>query len=122
MVLSLSEAMIQRAQGNLLDAPAQALVNTVNTVGIMGKGIALQFKKSFLANYKAYKRACEKGELQPGSVLTFDMGSLSTPRYIINFPTKRHWRGKSRIEDIEAGLRALTEEVKKLAIESIALP
>src|SRR5437879_5880095 len=103
MVL-LSLGMVERVRGNLLDADVQALVNTVNTVGVMGKGIALQFKKAFPENYRIYKKACDEGRVAPGRVLTCDLGGLQKPRYVINFPTKRHWRGRSRIEDIESGL------------------
>src|ERR1041385_482495 len=88
----------------------------------MGKGIALQLKKAFPENYEAYKAACKVGQVQPGRMFIFQTGSLSGPRFIINFPTKRHWRGSSRIEDIEAGLSALVSEVTRLGIRSIAVP
>ncbi|MDV3238348.1 MAG: macro domain-containing protein [Gammaproteobacteria bacterium] len=114
--------MIEHAQGNLLVADAEALVNTVNCVGYMGKGIALQFKQAFPANFKAYEKACRAHEVQPGRMFIFETGSMVNPRFIINFPTKRHWRGKSRIEDIESGLKALIADVKRLGIRSIALP
>lgn len=118
--------MVRLTHGNLLDAPAEALVNTVNTVGVMGKGIALQFKQAYPENFEAYKRACDQGELEPGRVLVFDRGSLGLgnvqPRYIVNVPTKRHWRGKSKLEYISAGLEALREEVIRLGIRSIAIP
>jgi O-acetyl-ADP-ribose deacetylase (regulator of RNase III) len=114
--------MIERTRGNLLDAPAEALVNTVNTVGIMGKGIALQFKKIYPQNYEAYRKACEASEVEIGRMFTVDLGTLDGPRFIINFPTKLHWRGKSKIEDIEAGLQALVAEVRRLGLRSIALP
>jgi O-acetyl-ADP-ribose deacetylase (regulator of RNase III) len=114
--------MITIASGNLLKANAEALVNTVNCVGFMGKGIALQFKQAFPSNNKLYEAACRTGEVEPGKMLTYDNGGLRKPHYIINFPTKRHWRGDSRIEDIESGLKALISEVKRLNIRSIALP
>ncbi len=114
--------MVTIAEGNLLKADADALVNTVNCVGHMGKGIALQFKKAYPQNYEAYRRACESKEVQPGRLFVFDTGDMFGPRYIINFPTKRHWRGKSRYEDIESGLRALVQEIQKLEIESVAMP
>lgn len=114
--------MIRYTQGDILKAEAEALVNTVNCVGVMGRGIALQFKQAFPANFKAYEAACQRGEVQPGRMFVFDTGQLTMPRYIINFPTKRHWRGKSRIEDIEAGLAALVEEVRSRNIRSIAIP
>jgi len=114
--------MIDEGKGNLLQAEAEALVNTVNCVGFMGKGIALQFKQAFPENYEAYHRACEAGEVRPGRMFIFKTGSMVNPKYIINFPTKRHWRGDSKIEDIEAGLKALSEEVRRLGIKSIAVP
>jgi len=114
--------MIRYTTGDILRAEAEALVNTVNCVGIMGRGIALQFKKAFPANFKAYAMACKRKEVQPGRMCMFDTGALTSPRYIINFPTKRHWRGKSRIEDIEAGLVALVDEVKARGIRSVAIP
>jgi len=114
--------MIRNATGNLLDAPVDALVNTVNTVGVMGKGIALQFKRAFPANYKAYEKACDAGEVVPGRMFVFDLGGLQKPRYIVNFPTKRHWKGKSKMEDIESGLDALVAEIRSREIRSIALP
>ena len=116
--------MIREQHGNLLEAKAEALVNTVNTVGVMGKGIALQFKRAFPANYKAYKRACDQGDVELGRMLVWDAGALAKdgPRYVINFPTKKHWRSKSRLEDIEAGLRDLVRIVADLSIRSIALP
>ena len=114
--------MIILTQGDILTAEVEALVNTVNCVGVMGRGIALQFKKAFPENFKRYKSACDKKELQPGKMLVHDLNSISKPRYVINFPTKRHWKGGSRMEDIEAGLRALVEEVRKRDIHSIAIP
>lgn len=114
--------MIELTRGNLLDADTEAIVNTVNTVGVMGKGIALQFKKAFPENFRIYAKACSNKELAPGKMLVVENRELTSPRYIINFPTKRHWRGKSKMEDIDAGLRALVVEVKKRRIRSIALP
>jgi O-acetyl-ADP-ribose deacetylase (regulator of RNase III) len=108
--------------GDLLQQEVGAIVNTVNTVGVMGKGIALQFKQKWPENYKAYAKACERGEIKPGKMFIYDAGGLLQPRYIINFPTKRHWRENSRIEDIEAGLADLVQQVKELGIRSIALP
>ena len=114
--------MIRFAQGDILKADTEALVNTVNCVGVMGRGIALQFKNTFPENFKAYAVACSRGEVQPGRMFVFDTGELTPPRFIINFPTKRHWRGKSRIEDIEAGLDALVKEIRARNIRSIAIP
>ncbi len=114
--------MIEYRKGNILEADVEALVNSVNCVGIMGRGIALQFKKAWPENFKAYVKACKRQEVRPGKLFVFETGNLINPRYIINFPTKRHWRGKSRIEDIEAGLKALVDEIKRRNIHSIALP
>ena len=114
--------MIQYKTGNLLAENAEAIVNTVNCVGVMGRGVALQFKKAFPANFKAYAAACRRGEVLPGRMFVYEMPGLANPRYIINFPTKRHWKGKSRIEDVEAGLSALADEIQGRRICSIALP
>ena len=114
--------MIEYKTGDVLTEDAEALVNTVNCVGVMGRGIALQFKKAFPENFRAYAAACERNEVQPGRMFVFETGHLTNPRYIINFPTKRHWRGKSRIEDIEAGLAALVAEVRSRNIGSIVVP
>jgi len=114
--------MIERVTGNLLEADVEALVNTVNTVGIMGKGLALQFRQAFPENYRAYRKACERHEIQPGQMFVFDTGQLTNPRYIINFPTKRHWRQKTKIQDIEDGLTALVEVVRGKSIHSLAVP
>lgn len=113
--------VVEYTQGDILQADTEALVNTVNCVGVMGRGIALQFKTAYPANFKAYARACKRGEVQPGHMFVFDTGQLA-PRWIVNFPTKRHWRGKSRIEDIEAGLVALAQEIQARDIRSIAIP
>jgi O-acetyl-ADP-ribose deacetylase (regulator of RNase III) len=114
--------MIEYRTGDILQADAEALINTVNCVGIMGRGVALQFKNAYPANFKAYEAACAREEVQPGRMFVFETGQFTNPKYIINFPTKRHWRGKSRMEDIEAGLRALAEEIRARRIRSIALP
>src|SRR4029077_10880208 len=117
--------MIKEVSGNLLDADVEALVNTVNTVGVMGRGVALQFKQAFPANFSAYEAACRRGEVVPGRMFVFRRDTLGTrknPRFIINFPTKRDWRHKSRMEDIEAGLRDLVRVVRKEGIHSVALP
>jgi O-acetyl-ADP-ribose deacetylase (regulator of RNase III) len=114
--------MIERTSGNILTADAEALVNTVNCVGVMGKGIALQFKKAFPDNFEAYAAACRREEVRPGRMFVFETGQMFNPRFIINFPTKRHWRGKSRYEDIASGLKALVQEVRARKIRSIAVP
>jgi len=114
---------IKHVQGNLLKSPAEALVNTVNTVGVMGKGIALQFKQAFPAMFKAYAGRCKSGELQLGRVFVYDLGPMNGgPRWIINFPTKGHWRSKSNIKDIQVGLQDLVATMKRLGIRSIAIP
>ena len=114
--------MIRFKTGDILDEDAEALVNTVNCVGVMGRGIALQFKKAFPENFRAYSEACKHGEVRPGRMFVFETNRLTNPRYLINFPTKRHWRGKSRIEDIETGLDALVEMIRERNIRSIAIP
>lgn len=114
--------MIEYRVGNILEVDAEALVNSVNCVGVMGRGIALQFKKAWPENFKAYAAACRRKEVQPGRVFVFETGRLTNPRYIINFPTKRHWRGRARIEDIEAGLHALVAEIRGRGIRSVAIP
>lgn len=114
--------MLELAKGNLLEADAEALVNTVNTEGVMGKGIALQFKKKFPKMYEAYRAASEAGEIVPGRMHVFEQTDMLNPRYIINFPTKRHWRSPARMEDIKAGLEALRSEIERLGIRSVAVP
>jgi len=114
--------MIETTTGDILTADAEALVNTVNCVGIMGRGIALQFRKAFPGNFKAYEEACKRKKLQPGRMFVFPTGELTNPRYIINFPTKRHWKGKSQLADIESGLTALVAEIRRLGIRSVAIP
>ncbi|VVC06131.1 Macro domain protein [uncultured archaeon] len=114
--------MIQYKTGDILADDAEALVNTVNCVGIMGRGLALQFKNTFPKNFNAYKQACYRREVQLGRMFVYENESLTNLHYIINFPTKRHWRDKSRIEDIELGLKALAEEIKTRNIHSIAIP
>lgn len=114
--------MIEWRTGNILGEDVEALVNTVNCVGFMGRGVALQFKKAFPENFAAYAHACQRGEVQPGRMFVYETDGLTNPRFIINFPTKRHWRGKSRIEDIELGLIALVEEIRNLGIRSVAVP
>ena len=84
-------------QGNILRADTEAIVNTVNCVGYMGRGIAAQFKRAYPENFKAYEAACKRKEVVPGKMFIFETGQLTHPRFIVNFPTKRHWRGKSRI-------------------------
>lgn len=114
--------MIELAQGDILKTDAEALVNTVNCVGIMGRGIALQFRNAFPENFKAYKTACDAGQVKPGTMFIHDLNRISNPRFIINFPTKRHWKSHSRIEDIQLGLKDLITVVQQHQIRSIAIP
>lgn len=115
--------VIRITQGDLLrQDDVDAVVNTVNCVGIMGKGIALQFKNKWPENFRTYEAACKAKEVRPGRMFVFDSGGLVKPNYIINFPTKDHWRGKSRIEYIREGLKDLVARIKHLGIRSIAVP
>jgi O-acetyl-ADP-ribose deacetylase (regulator of RNase III) len=114
--------MIKFVEGNLLDAPVDALVNTVNTVGVMGKGIALMFKEAFPANFRAYEAACESKSIHVGHMFVTENPTFEGPHWIINFPTKKHWRQPSRIEWIEAGLDDLRAVIEAKQIHSIALP
>ncbi|TVQ32120.1 MAG: Appr-1-p processing protein [Phycisphaeraceae bacterium] len=114
--------MIELTRGNLLAAETDALVNTVNTEGVMGKGIALQFKKAFPENFEAYRKACERREVIPGRMFVVELDSLRGPRWIINFPTKRHWRDRTRLDDIASGLNDLISNIEALNIRSIAIP
>lgn len=114
--------MIRYVHGDILKADAEALVNTVNCVGISGRGIAAQFKKAFPENFRLYESAAKRGEVEPGRMFVVDIGNLTNPRYIVNFPTKRHWRGNSRLEDIRSGLDALATEIRARGIRSIAVP
>jgi O-acetyl-ADP-ribose deacetylase (regulator of RNase III) len=115
-------ASIKITEGNLLQAQADALVNPVNCVGVMGKGLALQFKQAFPANFRAYETACKAEQVRPGRMLIHDNGRLALPYWIINFPTKRHWRQPSQLHDIRSGLDALVADVRRLGIRSIAVP
>jgi O-acetyl-ADP-ribose deacetylase (regulator of RNase III) len=113
---------IRVKSGDLLKEKSDAIVNTVNCVGVMGKGIALQFKQRWPKNFKEYEVAAKRREIRPGKMFICDMGQWEKPRYIINFPTKVHWRGNSKLEYIESGLRDLVTQVKRLGIKSISLP
>ncbi len=114
--------MITLEKGNLFDCRAEAIVNTVNCVGVMGRGIALQFKNRYPENFKFYAKACRAGEVRPGKPLLFETGELSNPRYIVNFPTKNHWRTPSRMEYIRDGMKELVRLVKERNIRSVAVP
>ncbi len=114
--------MIRYAQGNLLDAEAEALVNTVNTVGIMGKGIALMFKERFPENFHRYAEACKRGEVEIGRMFVTDLSGLVGPRWIINFSTKKHWRDRTQLDWIRSGLEDLKRVLVEKNIRSVALP
>jgi O-acetyl-ADP-ribose deacetylase (regulator of RNase III) len=115
--------MIRNVEGNLLEAEVEAVVNTVNTVGVMGKGIALMFKEAFPENFRQYQAAVKRGEVEIGRMFVVERPTLAGgPRWIINFPTKRDWRGRSRLEWVEAGLEDLRRVVVGLGIRSIAVP
>ena len=115
--------MIKYITGNILESNAQALINTVNTVGVMGKGIALQFKKAYLSNFKAYAEACKRKEIDVGKLfVTRDSNLISGEKIIINFPTKRDWRKPSEYSYIENGLNDLVKIIEKEQIKSVAIP
>ncbi len=114
--------MIKETSGNLLRADADALVNTVNTEGVMGKGIALQFKKAYPAMFDAYRLAAKAGQIRLGHIQVWPTNHLTGPKYVINFPTKGHWKSRSKLKDIEEGLADLVRQVRELEIRSIALP
>ena len=114
--------MIRYRQGDLLSADAQALVNPVNCVGTMGRGLALQFKCAYPDNTTAYQKAVRAGRLRIGRVHVFETGRLGNPQYIVNFPTKRDWRDASRVGDIALGLLDLAEVVRKHEVQSLAVP
>lgn len=114
--------MITFKTGNIFEENIEAIVNTVNCVGIMGRGIALQFKKKYPANFKVYAEAAKHNKVIPGKMFVFENNKDCYPKYIINFPTKRHWRDKSRISDIQSGLQSLAETIQKEKIQSIAIP
>ena len=113
---------IVSVRGDIFEAHCEAITNPVNCVGAMGKGLALEFKRRYPANANVYSRACASGALRPGQPFIFDLGVEATPRYIVNFPTKRHWRDPSRFDDIEAGLATLVGQSEQLGIGSIAIP
>ena len=115
--------MIKYITGNILESNAEALINTVNIVGVMGKGIALQFKKAYHNNYKAYVEACKRNEIEIGSLFVVKDSNLNSgEKYIINFPTKKDWRKPSEYSFIETGLDDLIRVLKKYKIQSVAIP
>ena len=113
--------MIIFTQGNLLEARVEALVNTVNTVGVMGKGIALMFKERFAENFRRYAAACKAGEVQTGKMFVTQVAELDAPRWIVNFPTKQHWRAPSRMEWVVEGLQDLRRFLLEQQIKSMAI-
>ena len=114
--------MIDCKRGDIFQAESEAIINTVNCVGVMGRGIALQFKNAYPENFKAYAAACKAKQVVPGKMFVFDTEQLTFPRYIINFPTKRHWKGQSRMEDITSGLDDLVRVIQQYNIRSVAIP
>lgn len=114
--------VIRYAHGNLLEADAEALVNAVNTVGVMGKGIALMFKERFPDNYDQYVAACNARHVQTGKVFVTSTSQLGGPRWIVNFPTKQHWRAPSKMEWIKDGLQDLRKFILEHQVRSIAVP
>jgi O-acetyl-ADP-ribose deacetylase (regulator of RNase III) len=114
--------MITFTQGNLLEARTEALVNTVNTVGVMGKGIALMFKERFAENFRRYAAACKAGQVRVGRMFVTEVNELGGPRWIVNFPTKQHWRGQSRLEWIIEGLQDLRRFLIENEVKSVAIP
>jgi O-acetyl-ADP-ribose deacetylase (regulator of RNase III) len=116
---------IEYKSGDMFDEPSEAIVNTVNCVGVMGKGVALEFKRRWPDNYRAYKRLCDAKKLSPGTMFIFQTGDLlqdNDRKFLINFPTKLHWKAKSKIEYVEHGLDDLAYQVRKLGIKSLVLP
>jgi O-acetyl-ADP-ribose deacetylase (regulator of RNase III) len=114
--------MFEFTHGNLLESKAEALVNTVNTVGVMGKGVALMFKEAYPENFRAYEAACKKKEVKVGHMFVTERQALIGPKWIINFPTKEHWRGNSKMAWIDAGLEDLKRVIVEKKIRSIAIP
>lgn len=114
--------MISYEKGDLFNDSAEALVNAVNTVGVMGKGLAYQFKERYPENFDKYRAACKRGDLSVGSIFLVELNQGERPRYILNFPTKAHWKGKSKIEYITEGAADLVRLVKEFGISSVAVP
>ncbi|MDE2394553.1 MAG: macro domain-containing protein [Burkholderiales bacterium] len=114
--------MIRYVRGNLLEARVEALANAINTVGVMGKGIALAFKQRFDLNFRLYAAACREGEVQVGRVFVTETGEPDGPRWIVNFPTKQHWRQPSRLPWVTAGLADLRSFIVEQGVRSIAIP
>lgn len=115
---------IKFKHGDMFQEPTQAIVNTVNCVGVMGKGVALEFKKRWPDNFEAYRKLCRDKKLVPGNMFVFDRGGIINdgPRFLINFPTKNNWRSKSKISYITDGLDDLVKKINELNITSISIP
>lgn len=120
--ISSGDIMIKFKTGNILSDQSQAIVNTVNCVGVMGKGLALQYKKAFPDNFKQYKSACDKKEVILGKMFITRYEDILESKFIINFPTKNHWKGSSKIEYIEDGLKDLSNQIRNLGVTSVAVP
>lgn len=115
--------MIKYTTGDMLSAETEALVNTVNTVGVMGKGIALQFKDQYPNNFAAYHAACKAKQVEVGKMFVFEeQPMIGDKKIIINFPTKKDWKHKSKIEYVESGLKDLAKVIEERRIKSIAMP
>jgi O-acetyl-ADP-ribose deacetylase (regulator of RNase III) len=118
--------MIETARGDVLEADTEAVVNSVNCAGAMGRGIALQFREAFPENYRRYKQVCDAGDLSPGEVFVHDRGGLfgasGGPRYVINLATIDHWTDRSSLETVASGLDALVRAIDDRGIDSVALP
>lgn len=114
--------MMPYTYGDIFQCDAEALVNAVNCVGVMGAGLALQFKNKYPENFEAYKAACKRREVKPGRMFVFETRQAATPRFIINFPTKNHWRKKSYLPYIDQGLIDLVNVIRDMGIHSIAIP
>lgn len=114
--------MITFTKGDLFESQAEALVNAVNCVGVMGKGIALQFKQRFTENFRSYEEACVFREVQIGKMFVTQPTDPSLPLWIINFPTKKHWSNPSKLEWIEAGLKDLRRLLIEQKVQSVAIP
>ena len=114
--------MILETQGDILSANTEAIINTVNCVGVMGKGLALQFKKAYPENFLYYKERCDNHYVSIGKMLVYERLTMINPKYIINFPTKRHWRYPSKMEYIDRGLMDLVKCIEDYNIKTISIP
>lgn len=110
--------MVTYVQGDIFQSPAQVLTNAVNCVGVMGKGVALEFKNRYTGLFDAYKALCDKQSVIPGKPYLWENDRVQ----VLNFPTKRHWKNESRLEDIEAGLKYLADNYADMGIDSLAMP